>query len=595
MKNQQRGLFGKSDSVLHKLFWDSFWVMLASELSVAVSRLIDSLMVSNFLGTEMFAAQSLVSPFFGLIAIASGLMATGAQVVVSKSIAKGQFNEADQAFSLALLIGLIIAVVTSAACFLFGDLISEIFGASREEPELFAAAKAYLTGLSAGTIPLTLNVILTPILQINGDRKRVKSTMFLITGVNIIFNSLSIFVFDLGMLGIGLATSIAEWCGMVVYLLHFRKRNIMCHIRMRGMQLRVIKDVLVIGFPKATVRVCNTLRPLLINRWIMFLSTSAAMSAVGINNNIRDFFRIPETAIALAIMLIAGTFYGEQDKKSLKNVVRISMTYNVLINVALSVILFAFAPYLVAVYEKTGTEAYSMALICIRWTSMGLIFYAVNEYFMDFMLGTGRHKYVHVFTFFERFIYAIVCAYVLGLIFGIKGVFASFSIAELCFTVHILVHVWVKNKKWPKELEQFMLLPADFEPEPDMILDCSVCSIEEVTGISKIVMDFCRERHIDRRRAYFAALCTEEMAANIVQHGFVPEKQQSLMIRVVVVNDDLILRFRDSCRLFNIREKYDSADRKDVTKNIGIRLVMGMAKDVMYVNTLNLNTTIVKI
>lgn len=85
----QRYLFNKSDSMLHKLFWDSFWVMLASELSVAVSKLIDSLMVSNFMGTEMFAAQSLVSPFFGLIAIASGLMATGAQVVVSKSIVKG--------------------------------------------------------------------------------------------------------------------------------------------------------------------------------------------------------------------------------------------------------------------------------------------------------------------------------------------------------------------------------------------------------------------------------------------------------------------------------------------------------------------------
>jgi anti-sigma regulatory factor (Ser/Thr protein kinase) len=214
---------------------------------------------------------------------------------------------------------------------------------------------------------------------------------------------------------------------------------------------------------------------------------------------------------------------------------------------------------------------------------------------MDFMLGTGRHKYVHVFTLFERFIYAVVCAYALGLIFGIKGVFASFSIAEMCFTVHILVHVWIKNKKFPKELEQFMLLPEDFGPESDMILDCSVCSIEEVIGISKTVMDFCSKRDIDHRRSYFAALCTEEMASNIVRHGFVPKKQQSLMIRVVVVNGDLILRFRDSCKLFNIREKYDSADRKDVTKNIGIRLVMGMAKDVMYVNTLNLNTTIVKI
>jgi hypothetical protein len=80
-----------------------------------------------------------------------------------------------------------------------------------------------------------------------------------------------------------------------------------------------------------------------------------------------------------------------------------------------------------------------------------------------------------------------------------------------------------------------------------------------------------------------------------VRHGFLHEKQHGLMIRVVVANGDLILRFRDNCKLFNIREKYDSADQKDVTSNIGIRLVMGMAKDVMYVNTLNLNTTIIKI
>lgn len=591
----KKHLFNKSDSVLHKLFWDSFLVMLAAELSVAVSRLIDSLMVSNFLGTEMFAAQSLVGPFFGLIAIASGLMATGAQVVVSKNIAKGKFADADQAFSLALLIGLAIAVVTSAVCFLFGDLIAEIFGASREATELFKATKAYVTGLAVGVIPLTLNVILTPVLQINGDRRRVKSTMFLITGVNIILNSLSIFVFDLGMLGIGLATSIAEWCGMVVYLLHFRKKNIMCHIKLRGIQFHIIKDVLIIGFPKATVRVCNTLRPLLINRWIMFLSTSVAMSAVGINNNIRDFFRIPETAIALAIMLIAGTFYGEQDKQSLKKIVQISMTYNVLINVVLSVILFLFAPYLVAVYEKTGTEAYNMAIICLRWTSVGMIFYAVNEYFMDFMLGTGRHKHVHIFTFFERFIYAVACAYILGLVFGINGVFASFSIAEMIFSVHILIYVWVKNKQFPRKLEQFMLLPKNFETDPDMILECSVRNIEGVIGISKTVMDFCSKRGIDHRRSYFAALCTEELASNIVRHGFQSEKEQSLMIRVVVANGDLILRFRDDCELFNIREKYDSADQKDVTRNIGIRLVMRMAKDVMYINALSLNTTIIKI
>lgn len=590
-----KSLFNKSDQVLHKLFWDSFWVMLASELSVALSKLIDSLMVSNFMDSKMFAAQSLLNPIFGLIAITSGLLATGSQVVVSRNIAKGQFKEADRVFSLSLAIGLIVAFMISSVCFIFGDPLTMLFGATKEDPVLFEAAKAYMQGLGVGIIPLTLNVVLTPILQINGDRRRVKSTLFMITGLNIILNALSIFVLDLGMFGIGLATSIAEWCGMVVYLLHFRKKNLMCHISFKGMKLLDVKDVFITGFPKATVRVCNTLRPLLINRWVLLLSTSAAMSAVGINNNIRDFFRIPETAIALTIMLISGTFYGEQDKESLKRVVRISMKYNLLINLVLSVVVFVFAPYLVAIYEKTGSETFDMALFCLRWTSVGLMFYAVNEYFMDFMLGIGKHKQVHIFTFFERFVYAVAAAYILGSLFGIKGVFASFSIAEMCFTLHVFIHVWVVNKKFPRKLEHFMLLPEDFEPKPDMIFDCSVCSMEEAVGISKKVMDFCWERGVDERKTYFVALCTEEMATNIVRHGFVPGKQQSLMIRLVVSNGELILRFRDSCRLFNIREKYDSVDQKDMTSNIGIRIVMRMATDVTYVNTLKLNTTIIKI
>jgi anti-sigma regulatory factor (Ser/Thr protein kinase) len=236
-----------------------------------------------------------------------------------------------------------------------------------------------------------------------------------------------------------------------------------------------------------------------------------------------------------------------------------------------------------------------MAITCLRWTAVGLLSYAVNEFFVNLMLGVGRHKQVHVFTIFERFIYAVACAYVLGFLFGIEGVLASFSVAEMCFTVHILIHVWVKNKKIPNKLEHFLLLPRDFGVAPDMTLNYNISSMDEVVGVSGAVMDFCHQKGIDHRRAYFAALCTEEMASNIVHHGFSPDKPQSLKIRILIVNDDLILRFRDSCRLFNIREYYDSADRKDITKNIGIRMVMRSAKDVMYVNALNLNTTIIKL
>lgn len=585
----------ESDSVIHKMFWDSFFVMLSAELSVAISNIIDGLMVSNFLGPEMFAAQSLVSPFFGMIAIASGLLATGAQITVSKRIVKGKFEEADHAFTLATMIGLIIAIGITAVCFLFRDGVAGILGASKADIQLFDATKAYLMGLGLGSIPLTLNVILQPILQINGDKTRVKRTMFLIMATNCVMNALSIFVFDLGMFGIGLATSIAQWLGLLIYLLHFTNKKIMCRFWFSGIRLGEIKDIFVLGLPKATVRVCNTLRPLLINRWILVLSTSAAISAVGINNNIRDLFRIPETAVALSVMLIAATLYGERDKTALKKLLRISMGYNVLINFVLSLVVLIFAPLLASVYVESGTQIHSMACACLRWTAIGLLFYAVNEYFMDFMLGTGRHKQVHIFTFLEKFLYAVLWAYLLGWLFGIEGVFASFSVAEMCFTVHIVISIWVKNKKFPKKLSHFMLLPKDFADDPKMTLEVSVSSMEEVIGVSERVMSFCQERGVDDRRSFFSALCTEELAANIVKHGFKGEKPQSLMIRISLVEDDLILRFRDSCKLFDIREQYEASDKQDMTKNIGIRLVMKMAKDVMYLNTLNINTTIIKI
>jgi Na+-driven multidrug efflux pump len=114
-------------------------------------------------------------------------------------------------FSLSLLVGLVISGLIMVVSLGFGDAVAKFLGASREDAALFANTKAYLMGLGVGAIPLTLNVVLSPILQINGDRKRVKFAMFFISGVNCVLNLLAIFVFKLGMLGVGLATSIAEY------------------------------------------------------------------------------------------------------------------------------------------------------------------------------------------------------------------------------------------------------------------------------------------------------------------------------------------------------------------------------------------------
>ena len=124
----------------------------------------------------------------------------------------------------------------------------------------------------------------------------------------------------------------------------------------------------------------------------------------------------------------------------------------------------------------------------------------------------------------------------------------------------------------------------------------TVRSMDEVVGISQAVQRFCLEKGIDRRRAYLAGLSMEEMAGNIVDHGFAKDKKRhSIDVRVVRKDDDVILRLRDDCVPFDPGERQSLAESDDPSKNIGIRMVFKIARDVEYQNILGLNVLTVRI
>ena len=57
----------------------------------------------------------------------------------------------------------------------------------------------------------------------------------------------------------------------------------------------------------------------------------------------------------------------------------------------------------------------------------------------------------------------------------------------------------------------------------------------------------------------------------------------------------MILRIKDDCIPFDPAERREMADPDDVTRNIGIRMVYRMAKDIQYQNILGLNVLTIRI
>ena len=68
-------------------------------------------------------------------------------------------------------------------------------------------------------------------------------------------------------------------------------------------------------------------------------------------------------------------------------------------------------------------------------------------------------------------------------------------------------------------------------------------------------------------------------------------------MRVLVKDGSVVLRMRDNCEKFDLREQAEkwAYDPEHPEKNIGIHMIMRVARDVSYTNTMNTNNLIITV
>ena len=93
-----------------------------------------------------------------------------------------------------------------------------------------------------------------------------------------------------------------------------------------------------------------------------------------------------------------------------------------------------------------------------------------------------------------------------------------------------------------------------------------------------------------------ASLFLEEMAGNVVAHGFTKDKKpHSADIRISYKDNGVILRIKDDCIPFNPSERQAIIDPDDIARNVGIRMVYRIAEKVEYSNILGMNVLTIRI
>ncbi len=180
-------------------------------------------------------------------------------------------------------------------------------------------------------------------------------------------------------------------------------------------------------------------------------------------------------------------------------------------------------------------------------------------------------------------------------LFGGRGAWLSTPLWLLLMLVIAFVYIHM-HKPGDTFGQKRLLLPDDFYSDDRKELSMSLESKEEFHGVIAETVDFCEKNGISEKTKKALIHCLEEAGSNVISHGFVDKKEHGMDIRILIKNDDMILRIRDDCRGFDPVDYYRmTKDNKEYTEQTGLKIIMGMSSESQYINTVGTNNFIIHI
>ena len=296
--------------------------------------------------------------------------------------------------------------------------------------------------------------------------------------------------------------------------------------------------------------------------------------------------------------MLSSVFTGEEDRRACHRTFKSAWVIGFTSNAVLAALIALFATPIARLYTGDA-QVVASASLALRFVVLSMPLASLISVVKNFYQPIGRLAFARLIQVVEFCVFRVVPAAIIAMAFGIVGAFWLYPlIAETATLIMIVAIIWGKTGHFPRTVDDFMFLPASFGAAPGNHLDFAARNKEDVLNIKDIAYDFCIVRNNDEHVAARLSLFVEEMCMNIIDHGFSDGKRDHEMhIRMLYHDDGYILRIRDDCKPFDPVEwmELHSADEEDPTKNIGIRIVSAMAKEITYTRTLDLNNLIVRI
>ena len=499
-------------------------------------------------------------------------------------------QKANEAFSMALILGVIFPLASAILIYLGLDSILDAFGCVEElKKDAYSYSVAYLMG----AFGFTLIYLPFNFLRLLG---KLRSSVCLFLGMatsNILLDIFCVKVLGMGMSGIAVGTVIPAIITSIIGIwILLRDKTGFSLTRPRSLSATFY--MLKLGTPSALNNLLNFVRLFLLNRIIVAVANSSGLAAFSVLTALENLsVAIILSGLAQAASGFVSVFSKEMDTVSVRRVEKYALVFGLGIMLLLTSLVLTFPADICRLFGLLEAADISLATHAVSIFALCLL-PSVPCFLLFFYYQAAGFTFLrNILVFCRSFLFIILPAWLLSTHYGLDGVWWSFLLAAICpLLVAIVATLYYRKQGYEGILLQNLLA----EREGRYLSFTIPSNTEDIVSVAKQLGNFCTKNGLTPQETMTLQLSTEEMLVSIKDHCFTPNTHASADVRIIILQikakSMIILRIRNGGRYFNPLDYYERLRTNDplaLGDALGIAMILRMADSIHYKSTFGIN------
>ena len=418
------------------LIWKYSLPGIASQLINSAHNIVDQIFIGWGINDLGIAATNVTFTFTTMMTAISALIGMGASANFSILLGRKQTEKATDYLGNAITLMTAVSIIVAAISLIFLEPVLYIFGATDLIMEYAVPyARIICIGIPFGIFASGMSYF------IRADGSPNYASIMLLSGAifNMIFDPVFLFIFDMGMSGVALATVLGQMLSCVLAVIYVLRRLKTVQLIKENFRVKVsiIKSVFALGIATFTTHVLNTAAQII---QMNSLKTYGAMSAFGSEvvltasgavAKLTMVFLASVIGIALGCQPIIGYNLGSKRYNRVKETYLTALKYGTIIAAVSYLALQLFPGNILKIFGSEDPLFYEFATHYIRIFFGVLFLNALQPVTSIFCTAIGKAKLGFWMAVLRQGLLLIPMMLILPRIAGLDGVLWAGSLSDL--------------------------------------------------------------------------------------------------------------------------------------------------------------------